>query len=236
MRFHPLNKKKKLRILTYNRRLLKEICLERIGPLTNFFLIYFSEKKLYSPKRKETSEKYLYVYSEQKSLKNSLMHLFTKNYCNWLLSKTVGLYFWSCFVFRYFIFFLCSTNLWFSCSGRDLYRLWSYYRFLFFSSSERSWYLSQTSFWSYLFFLLYLADESYIIFTKNVYIQNCHLRNSSSLFIIVINILRSLHNWVLRIDWKTFEFYLNITWNQFKVHILDTSRELYFFSKILNFF
>ena len=86
------------------------------------------------------------------------------------------------------------------------------------------------------FFLLYLADESYSIFTKNVYIQNCHLRNSSSLFIIVINILRSLHNWVLRIDWKTFEFYLNITWNQFKVHILDTSRELYFLSKILNFF
>ena len=118
MRFHPLNKKKKncgyshgkqisakffiitqnrnkkkFRILTYYRRLLKEICLERIGPLTNFFLIYFSEKKLYSPKRKETSEKYLYVYSEQKSLKNSLMHLFTKNYCNWLLSKTVGLFF-----------------------------------------------------------------------------------------------------------------------------------------------
>ena len=80
--------------------------------------------------------------------------------------------------------FLCSS------SRRFLYRSRPYWRFLSFSSSERFWYLSCASFWSFSFFFFFY--NSYLSF---LYIDK-KIENTLSVFLYALKINFLHHNFL----------------------------------------
>ena len=102
------------------------------------------------------------------------------------------------FIFPYFIVFFSYTQLafvlFFISSGRFLYSLWPYCRFLFFSSSEKSSYFLRAFFWNLSFIFLIISSLwifRHFYIWKNIYIKKKQLmlKKWSKTFYLIITII-----------------------------------------------
>lgn len=104
-----------------------------------------------------------------------------------LLTKNISRSLWSGFIFPYWkIFFLYSTSLCVSSSGRFLYRYYPYRRLFSFASSEIFCTFQKHLLWSLsLIFWLYLADESLQIFLYKKKLYKNYLKSFEITFKII---------------------------------------------------
>ena len=118
------------------------------------------------------------------------------------------------------LFFLNSANLHFSFSGRFLYNLRPYFRFLSFSSLERFRLLSRALFSIFsLSFLICLADKLLTFYVcEKKCMRKINTKNATRLFVWLVSFMNYLKS-------------LEINWNQFKsLKLLQSNSFRYFFT------
>ena len=109
------------------------------------------------------------------------------------------------FIFPYFIVFFSYTQLvfvlFFISSGRFLYCLWPYCRFLFFSSSEKSSYFLRAFFWNLSF--IFLIISSLWIFRHFYIWKNIYIKKATNVKKMVQDLLSYYYYHFLWFIWKS---------------------------------